>query len=65
MQTATQTKKHSDRIRDGKQITLRFPPSIEREVHAMAEEEGLLTTAWIRRLVVLELRRMRRGKAGI
>ena len=59
------TKKETDRIRDGKQFVVRFPPSIEAEVRTMAEEEGLIPIAWIRRVVVLELRRLRRGKVGI
>jgi hypothetical protein len=72
MQTVTEAnparrgraKKETELLRDGKQITLRFPPSVEREVKAVAEEEGLITRVWIRRLVVLELRRLRRRKAG-
>jgi hypothetical protein len=56
--------KRTELIRDGKCITVRFPPSIEREVASAAEQEGLLVAVWLRRLAVLELRRLRRGKSG-
>ncbi len=56
--------KTTELIRDGKCITVRLPPSVEREAQAAAEQEGLLVSVWLRRLVVLELRRLRRGKAG-
>ena len=56
--------KRTELLRDGKCITVRFPPSIEKEVEAAAQEEGLLVAVWLRRLAVLELRRLRRGKTG-
>jgi hypothetical protein len=56
--------KRTELLSDGKCIAVRFPPSIEKEVEAAAQEEGLLVAVWLRRLAVLELRRLRRGKVG-
>jgi hypothetical protein len=57
-------KKTTELLSSGKNITVRFPPSIEQQVEAAAAEEGLLVAVWLRRLAVVELRRLRRGRIG-
>jgi hypothetical protein len=57
-------KKTTELLSTGKCITVRFTPTIEQQVEAAADEEGLLVAVWLRRLAVVELRRLRRGKAG-
>ena len=63
-ETMARRKKNGELIGDGKPITVRFPPVIEQAVMNAAEQEGLSLPIWLRRLAILEIRKVRRGKQG-
>jgi len=57
-------RKGGDLVRNGLEVRFRLPRTVHEQAQDAAAEDGLAIRQWIRRVICVELRRVRRGKAG-